>query len=292
MPDYDFPLWRPPSEGDNLIIQATLGCQFNGCTFCAMYKAKSFQVRPLDAVFADIKAAARARPGVRRVFLADGDAYTLPTGHLLAICARLRQDFPTLHRVSAYATPFNLLAKSADEIAALKQAGLSLVYVGVESGANSVLRAVGKGSAARMEQALARADEGGVKVSATVITGLGGQERWVEHVEETAALLSRVPVAYLSCLQLHVEPDMRDRFVSRFEGGFHWQGDRAILAEMRCLVDMLAPPRPVIFRSNHASNALALAGTLPKDRGRLLAQIDAALAMGDGALRPSWARGL
>ena len=117
---YDFPLWRPPSEGDNLIIQATLGCGFNGCTFCSMYKLKGYVERPLEAVFADIEQAARVWPHATRVFLADGDAYGLPTRTLLAICARLRACFPGLTRVSAYATPFNLLKKSVEEIGELK----------------------------------------------------------------------------------------------------------------------------------------------------------------------------
>lgn len=288
---YDFPLWRPPSEGDNLIIQATLGCRFNGCTFCSMYKEKDYRARSLDAVFDDIAVAARLWPDARRVFLADGDAYNLPTEHLAAICDRLAASFPDLQRVTAYATPFNLLAKSVEEIQALKAKRLNLVYVGIESGSDLILRKIRKGTARQMQDGLSRAAEAGLKVSATVITGLGGQAHWRQHMDETADLLNRVPVTFLSTLQLRLAPEVEAGFMDKFGEPFAWQDDRAILLEMRRLVERLAPPAPVIFRSNHASNALPLAGTLPKDRARVLAQIDQCLELGDG-LRPRWMRGL
>ena len=288
---YDFPLWRPPSEGDNLIIQATLGCGFNGCTFCSMYKIKGYQERPLEAVFADIEQAARVWPHATRVFLADGDAYGLPTEVLLAICAKLRACFPGLTRVSAYATPFNLLKKSAEEIRDLKAAKLSLVYVGIESGSDLILKKIAKGTSKVMADGLLRAAEGGLKVSATVINGLGGKTYWREHVEGTAALLNRVPVTYLSTLQLGLEDEVAPRFFERFGPDFVWQDDAGVLDEMALLVESLTPPQPVIFRSNHASNALPLAGTLPKDRTKVLAQIAAARGGGRG-LRPEWLRSL
>ncbi|MGE5476841.1 MAG: radical SAM protein [Bacteroidales bacterium] len=289
--NYDFPLWRPPSEGDNLIIQATLGCGFNNCTFCSMYKVKEYVERPLDDVFADIEAAARAWPDATRVFLADGDAYGLPTDHLAAICAKLKSCFPGLTRVSAYATPFNLLKKNVEEIQALKAAKLSLVYVGIESGSDLILRKIAKGTSKVMEQGLARAAEAGLKVSATVITGLGGKSHWQEHIDATADLLNRVPVTYLSTLQLGLEAEVAPRFFERFGEPFQWQDDAGVLDELRRLVERLAPPSPVIFRSNHASNALPLAGTLPKDKAKVLAQIDMAMA-GERGLRPAWMRGL
>ncbi|MCR6630651.1 MAG: radical SAM protein [Magnetospirillum sp.] len=288
---YDFPLWRPPSEGDNLIIQATLGCGFNGCTFCSMYKVKRYVERPLQAVFDDIEQAARVWPQASRVFLADGDAYGLPTETLAAICARLKECLPNLTRVSAYATPFNLLKKSVEEIQALKAARLSLVYVGIESGSDLILRKIAKGSAKVMEQGLARAAEAGLKVSATVINGLGGKTHWREHVDATADLINRVPVTYLSTLQLGLEEAVAPRFFERFGEPFQWQDDTGVLEELHHLVERLNPSSPVIFRSNHASNALPLAGTLPKDKGKVLAQIEQAMAGGRG-LRPGWMRGL
>jgi hypothetical protein len=142
-----------------------------------------------------------------------------------------------------------------------------------------------------MEQGLARAAEAGLKVSATVITGLGGKSHWQEHIDATADLLNRVPVTYLSTLQLGLEAEVAPRFFERFGEPFQWQDDAGVLEELRRLVERLAPPSPVIFRSNHASNALPLAGTLPKDKAKVLAQIDMAMA-GERGLRPAWMRGL
>lgn len=289
--DYDFPLWRPPSEGDNLIIQATLGCRFNGCTFCSMYKEKSFRARPLEEVFADMDRAARAWPDAHRVFLADGDAYCLPVEHLAALCDRLRATFPNLQRIAAYATPFDILKKSVDEIRMLKEKRLGLVYLGIETGSDTLLRKIRKGSAKHMEAGLKRAAEAGLKVSATVINGLGGKAHWQEHVDATADMINRAPPTYLSTLQLGLEETVAENFLEKFGPDFQWQDDRGVLEELHRLLQRLDPPSPVIFRSNHASNALALAGTLPKDRPRLLAQVGAALE-GGAALRPRWMRGL
>ena len=286
---YDLPLWRPPSEGPNLIVQATLGCSFNGCTFCSMYKTKDYRAKPLDALFADIDDAAQDWPDAHRVFLADGDALTLETDHLLAILQKLRATLPALARVSCYATPLNLNQKSHEELMALKAAGLTLVYLGVESGSDEVLKRVRKGSAKAMESGLKKAADAGLKVSATVILGLGGQTLWREHIEQTAALINRQPPTYLSTLQLGLDADVEPRFMEAFAkrgGAFTWQDDGGILQELAVLLENLAPPQPVIFRSNHASNCLALAGTLPKDGPRLVAAVRAAQAQPTTALRP------
>ncbi|WP_299443693.1 radical SAM protein [uncultured Rhodospira sp.] len=286
---YDMPLYRPPSEGNNLIIQATLGCSFNRCAFCSMYRSKVYRPRPLDDVFADIDAAARAWPAAHRIFLADGDALVLPTDHLLAILGRLMARFPNLARVSAYATPANLLKKSPEDLERLKAARLSLVYLGVESGSPAVLRRITKGASVNgMVTSLNKARAAGLKVSATVILGLAGAEGWEDHITATAALINQAPPAYLSTLQLYLEPERHGPFLeqmTRDGASFTFQDDAAILAEQRLFLEHLHPPAPVIFRSNHASNALALAGTLPKDRDRLLAQVTAAQAMMGG---PGW----
>jgi radical SAM superfamily enzyme YgiQ (UPF0313 family) len=289
---YDMPLFRPPSEGDNLIVQATLGCSFNQCSFCSMYKSKRFVARPLEQVFAHIDALARMDPTAHRVFLADGDALALPTEALEAIAAKLAATFPGLQRISAYATPGNLLRKTPDELARLKAAKLSLVYLGVESGSREVLRRISKGATADgMVEALDKARSAGIKVSATVILGLGGKRLAEEHAEATAALINRAPPTYLSTLQLTLMEDAAPNFLARWEGGFVPQDDTGVLIEQRRLLAALDPPHPVIFRSNHASNCLPLAGTLPRDKARLLAQVDGALA-GTNALRPEWLRGL
>ena len=180
---YDLPLYRPPSEGDNLIIQATLGCSFNQCSFCAMYRSKQYVERPLTDVFADIRNAAGDWPDAQRVFLADGDALTLPTEHLLAILRELATALPRLTRVSCYATPGNLQRKSAEELALLREHKLSLLYFGLESGSDLILKKITKGATQRrMAEVLTKAHASGMKISATVILGLGGNTHSDEQI--------------------------------------------------------------------------------------------------------------
>lgn len=289
---YDLPLYRPPSEGENLIIQATLGCSFNRCTFCSMYKSKEFQARDLADVFSDIAAAAEMQIDARRVFLADGDALVLPTDHLVAILDRLRTSLPELQRVSTYALPANLLKKSTEELRVLRERKLTLVYYGIESGSTDILRRIRKGATPQgMIEGLNKAREAGIKTSCTVILGAGGTNRWREHIEATAALVNATAPNFVSTLQLTLDETTREDFLASFGEPFAFQDDDGILAEQELFVSLLLPRSPVIFRSNHASNALPLAGTLPKDRLRLLAEI-AAARRGTLPLRPAWMRAL
>ena len=288
---YDLPVWRPPSEADSFILQATFGCSFNRCSFCSMYRTKAFTVRPLAAVNADIQTVARQYPNTRRVFLADGDALAAPTDHLLAILQALRVAFSRLERVSSYALPANLLKKSVAELGQLREAGLTLLYYGIETGSADLLKRITKGATpAVMITGLTKAGQAGLKVSATVILGLGGQSHWREHIDATAALVNQVELNYLSTLQLMLDPMIYDEFHRKFHEPFQPQDDLALLAEQVRLIEELNPPVPLTFRSNHASNALALAGELPRDREKLLAQLDQALA-GAAPLRPEWLRG-
>ncbi|MDG4594642.1 MAG: radical SAM protein [Candidatus Contendobacter sp.] len=289
--DYDMPLWRPPSEANSFILQATLGCSFNRCSFCSMYRTKQFAVRPLEQVRAEIQTMARAYPDVRRVFLADGDALAAPTEHLSEILKALSATFPRLERVSSYALPANLLKKSVEELTQLREAGLTLLYYGIETGSADLLKRVTKGATPEaMATGLGKAKEAGLKISATVILGLGGQAYWREHIDATAELVNQVELDYLSTLQLMIDPSIREEFHRKFREPFREQDDYALLAEQVWLIERLNPPAPLVFRSNHASNALALAGTLPQDRERLLAQLRRALA-GAVRLRPEWLRG-
>lgn len=289
---YDMPLYRPPSEGPNLIIQATIGCSFDQCTFCSMYREKTYRARSLDDVFADIDDAAADWPDAHRVFLADGDAMTLPTDHLLAILDKLAQSLPNLARVSSYATPSNLLRKTPEDLAALKAARLTLVYIGVESGDTAMMKRIRKGATQdSMARAINRASDAGLKTSATVILGLGGRTHWRDHIQGTADLINRAPPTYLSTLQLRLAPNVHDRFMEEFGEPFEWQDDDAMLVEQEHLLAALNPPKPVIFRSNHASNSFPLAGNLPRDRDRLLGELAAARS-GAAALRPAFMRGL
>lgn len=289
---YDMPLFRPPAEGDNLIIQATLGCSFNQCSFCAMYRSKRYIERPLAAVCADIRQAAADWPDARRVFLADGDALALPTEHLLAILRQLAAALPRLTRVSCYATPGNIQRKSAEELALLREYKLNLLYFGLESGSDLILKKITKGATQRrMAEVLHKAHASGMKVSATVILGLGGSKHSDEHIDGTIALLNSAPVTYLSTLQLHLDASLEEEFQRKYGEPFEMPGDLAILQEQERLISGLNPPQPVVFRSNHASNALALAGNLPRDKEKLLRQVREAMA-GNRPLRPYYMRGL
>ena len=291
-PDYDEPLFRPPAEGGNLIIQATLGCSFNRCSFCAMYRAKRYLARPLDAVCRDIDAAAHAWPEARRVFLADGDALALPTEHLLALLQKLSATLPRLTRVSCYATPSNLRRKSVAALESLRAHKLGLLYVGIESGADAILKRITKGATARtIAAALHKAHDCGMKVSGTVILGLGGTRHSAEHIDGTLELLSRAPLTQLSTLQLWLDDAVAAEFHAKYGEPFELPDDLGLLQEQARLIGALQPPRPLLFRSNHASNALPLQGTLPRERARLLAQLDEALH-GRVPLRPSHLRGM
>ena len=289
--NYDMPLWRPPSEADSFILQVTLGCSFNRCSFCSMYRSKQFTVRPLETLQAEMQAMARAYPDVRRVFLADGDALAAPTAFLLEILNILSVTFPRLERVASYALPANLLKKSVEELRQLQEAGLTLLYYGIETGSADLLKRISKGATPEvMITGLTKAKQAGLTLSATVILGLGGQRYWQEHIDATANLVNQVDLDYLSTLQLMLDPAIHEEFHRKFREPFQLQDDQALLEEQARLIERLQPPTPLTFRSNHASNALALAGTLPQDRERLLDMLAAARA-GHLRLRPDWLRG-
>ncbi len=295
MLDYHMPLYRPPSEANSLILQVTLGCSFNRCSFCSMYRSKHFEIRPIDEVLSEIDTVKRAYGGARRVFLADGDALACSTDHLLMILDALQEAFPALERVTAYALPNNLQRKSSKELATLREHRLTMIYYGIESGSTEILKRITKGATPQsMVEGLNKAKEAGLTVSATVILGLGGRTYWQEHVDETASLVNRLRLDYLSTLQLHLEPVVEGEFMEKFArrgGEFKSQGDIGILEEQLRLIAKLEPPTPLVFRSNHASNALPLRGTLPGDRELLLSALRAARA-GQIALRPLPIRGL
>ncbi len=291
MINYDMPLYRPPSEGPNLIIQATLGCSYNRCTFCSMYRSKTFLVRPMDQALAEIEKAAKLQPDARRVFLADGDALVLPNAQLITILDHLKKHLPRLTRVSSYALPNNLKKKSVEELAELKEHGLSLIYYGLESGSKIILKKIRKGATPdAIVEGLKKAHTAGIKVSATVILGLGGKIYWQEHIDETAKLINRLELDYLSTLQLGLEPVVEKEFHDSFGDDFEWQDDQGMLHEQARLIAQINPARPVIFRSNHASNSLPLKGNLPKDHDRLLEELQQA-ENGEISLVPEFLRG-
>lgn len=290
--NYEQPLYRPPSEADNLILQVTIGCRFNRCSFCSMYKQKDYRQKTLDELEQDIIKAQQVYPDTRRIFLADGDAFNLDSQTLLIILKKLASAFPRLTRVSCYATPANIASKSLNELRKLKLNKLSLLYVGIETGDNLLLKYISKGaSQSSITKSLQLADQAAIKVSATIILGLGGQQYWQQHINETVELLNQAPVSYLSTLQLYLDKQSETSFYQPFDNSFQHQDDLSILLELRTLIQNLSPPKALLFRSNHASNALALGGSLPKDKTRLLAEIDHAMK-DNKLLRPDYLRSL
>jgi radical SAM superfamily enzyme YgiQ (UPF0313 family) len=256
-----------------------------------MYRTKIFSVRSLQAVSDEIQQVAQRYPNVRRVFLADGDALAAPTAHLTAILERLNAAFPQLERVSCYALPANLLKKTVEELRDLRDTGLRLIYYGIETGHPNLLKQITKGATPEiMITGLRKAKAAGLHISATLILGLGGQRHWQEHIDASAELVNHIELDYLSTLQLMLDPTIHEEFHRKFREPFQPQNDLALLQEQVRLLERLNPPAPLVFRSNHASNALALAGTLPQERPMLLARLQQALA-GELRLRPDWLRG-
>ncbi len=299
---YDMPLYRPPSEHDALILQVTLGCSNNECTFCEMYTSKRFGVRKADEVLAELAWARKEVGGradqLRKIFLADGDAFLLSSRRLLPIVDACKDAFPNA-RVSAYAQPSNILAKKPEELDALRDAGLTRVYVGVESGDPDTLERLKKGATDReIVDSILLAEEHGIEVSATVLLGVGGADDagMERHADATARVLSDASPTFASALVCSVA-EASPRFYRPMPGGFALPEREGTLVELRRLIAGIAPFRPVEFRSNHGSNHLALKGSLPADRDALLGAIDRVLdelhTHGDSPhLRPESARGL
>jgi radical SAM superfamily enzyme YgiQ (UPF0313 family) len=287
---YEGKLYRPPSEADAFIVQATIGCSWNHCTYCDMYREKEFRVRSLDETLADIDAAGSAfGDDVQKLFVADGDALMLPRGHWLAILERARKRFPNLRRASCYAMARNVLEKTDDELRALREAGLQILYIGPESGDDVTLKRIAKGDDfAEHVLAAQRAKAAGMELSVIVLLGIA-MERSAEHAARTAELITQMDPEYFAALTVTVVPGTPLAKLST-KGKFAVPEVDGLLRELRAIVDA-ARPTDALFRTNHASNYLPLGGRLPRDRERIVSLIDRALA-GELKLRPEWSRGL
>lgn len=287
---YEGKLYRPPSEADALIVQATIGCSWNHCTYCDMYREKTFRVRPLEETLEDLDRAARGfGDDVEKLFVADGDALILEMDHWMPILERARRSFPNLRRVSCYAMARNVLAKTDDELRTLAENGLSLLYVGPESGDDPTLKKIAKGDdAAAHVEAARRAHAAGMQLSVIALLGIA-MDRSEEHARATADLVTKMDPAFFSALTVTIVPDTPlDRLAKK--GRFEVPAVPGLLRELRTMVDHTRPTNAV-FRTNHASNYLPLGGHLPRDRERIVAVIDAALR-GEIGLRPERTRGL
>lgn len=272
MPRYIEPLFRPPSEASSLIFQITVGCSQNSCTFCGMYKGKKFHIRPVEEILHEIDNIPRQyKTAITRVFLADGDALVYPFGGLVEILDKLSATFPHLTRVGAYASPNSLTTKAAEQLAVLREKRLRILYFGLESGDDATLELIRKGFTAKeMAQLALKASASRMKLSVTAILGLAGRDRSLEHARATAAWVNQVNPEYFSLLTLFHRHN--EEFVRNLSQCTH----RELMLEARELLLHLKPTR-TILRSNHVSNFLNLAGSYPKDRQRLIAEIDVAM---------------
>ena len=281
MPRYIEPVFRPPSEARSLIFQITVGCSQNSCTFCGMYKGKSFHVRPLQEILTEIsEIPAHYRSHIDRIFLADGDALVYPHEDLCTILDALAAAFPGLTRVGSYASPNSLTTKSHAQLVRLREKRLKILYFGLESGDDPTLQSINKGfDSERMAELALTARGAGMKLSVTAILGLAGAGRSLEHARATAAWVNRVNPEFFSLLTLFHRHN--DDFILTLQQCTR----RELLLEAREMLLNLQPAR-TILRSNHVSNFLNLSGSYPKDRERLIADLDA--AMRHAALRPGF----
>ena len=287
---YSGAVYRPPSEAHSLIVQCTLGCSHNKCAFCIMYKGKQFSINPVEQVLSDLAEARSYYSRIERIFLADGDALILPMDYLLTVLDFIRQYFPECERVTCYASPSSIRLRTEDELRTLREKGLSMVYMGLESGSDAVLERMRKGhTAAEIVDMGRKVRRNGIALSVTAITGLGGAELLREHAVETAKAFNGMNPEYIGLLTLMVEPGtpLYDWVQS---GAFRLLDRAQVLEETRLLVDALDSPGSV-FRMNHASNYLSLRGTLNGDKAAMLAEI-ARAAQDLSRLRPEGWRAL
>ncbi len=285
-------IFRPPSEADSLLLQVTVGCTHNRCTFCRMYVGTTFRTKAWDVVAADIEEAAAIGPVYRRLFLCDGDALILSTEKLLRILRAIRERLPWVERVGTYGDSRSVLKKSVAELVELRDAGLGIVYHGLESGDDEVLTRVQKGGT--RAEAIATAErlrESGITHSVMVLLGVGGAELSRRHAESTATCLTEMDPRYVGALTTMVVPGTRLHEQQR-DGEFELPNKFGLLAELRTIVADSDFTR-CRFSSNHASNYLPIRCELPRDKVEVVTVLDRVLASADeSVLKPEWLRGL
>jgi radical SAM superfamily enzyme YgiQ (UPF0313 family) len=282
MPEYEGVVIRPPSEADSLILQYTIGCSHNQCIFCPAYKEKRFRVRSLAEMERDVDGCLPAFAGTRRVFLADGDALAAPFPDLLALFSLLRSRFPKLQRIGMYANARNILEKSSEELGRLREAGLGILYLGIESGDDELLHWMKKGAtAADMIEAGQRVKEAGIKLSVTVLLGIGGTEKSAEHARLTGKLLSAIDPDYVGALTTMAVKGT-PLYGLEQQGRFRLPSAFAILSELAEMLEHTTMTRGLFF-ANHASNYLPVRVRMPSERDKVVAMIRAFVQEGDAS---------
>ena len=289
--EYEGIVIRPPSEAESLILQVTLGCSHNRCTFCPTYKGRRFRIKDLADIKAEIDEAASYGP-FRKVFLADGDALIIPQPKLLAILDYLREKIRGLRRVGIYGNAKSILRKSVDELRDLKNRKLGIVYLGVETGDPSLLERIHKGATyEQMVEAGRRVKEAGITLSVTVLLGMGGTEHAHPHALATARILSDIDPDFASALTLMVVPGT-PLYEEKETGRFQLPSPFQLLEELGTIIAS-SNFSQCYFTANHASNYLPLKARLPRDKEAIVDLIHQVVSSGDKSrLRPEFLRGL
>lgn len=287
---YEGNIIRPPSEANSILLQVTVGCSHNKCAFCGTYQGERFKIKADDIINADIQFAAENCRRQRRVFLCDGDALIIPQRRLLKILQAVKDRLPWVTRVGAYANAKSLKMKTPEELQILNQAGLGILYMGLESGDDVTLKAITKGAdSTRMIDMGRKARAAGFKLSVTVLLGIAGRERSLVHAKETGRVLTAIDPDYIGALSLMLVPGTQ-LFDEHRAGRFPMMDPEEMLLELRTMFAETHLSKG-LFHANHASNYLPIRARLPKDRESVLSLIDKALA-GDVALKPEWLRAL
>ena len=274
MLNYDAPLYRPPSEAKSLIFQVTLGCSFNECSFCDMYRSKEYSERSWEEVKSEIDLMAKTLPDTTRIFLADGDALNLSTDYMVQIVEYIYQKFPNLERVSCYAMPMNLLKKTPEELNMMNKAGQNRLYLGIETGNDIILKKVTKGATqSTMIKSCNKAKDAGFTLSCMVILGLGGNKYTKENAVDTAKVINAVQPDYVGALTLYLENGIKEEFLTKFEGEFERLTDSEAIDELELLISEINVDNAIVFRANHGSNAYNIGGTFPQNKLEMLEKI-------------------
>lgn len=271
-------IYRPPSEAYSLLVQVTIGCSHNKCTFCNMYKEKQFRLRKMEEVLEDLDWARNAYGNVRRIFLCDGDALCLSNSKLVTILDYIKKKFPECERVTTYGRATDALRKTDEELQELKDHGLSMVYLGAESGSPKVLEDICKGETREeLITGVQKLEKNGLQTSVTFISGLAGQDGWEDHAIQTGTMITEMNASYVSLLTLMAQrpAPLVDDIMS---GKFKVLTPEQVLFETRLLLQHANPEKSCVFRSNHASNYVSLRGNLPEDNERLIGQLERCMA--------------
>ena len=274
---YEGSIYRPPSEAYSLLVQVTVGCTHNKCTFCSMYKDKQFHIRKLEEVLED-RAWARAHyPRVERIFLCDGDALALSMNKLMPILDYIRKNFPECERVTVYGRAEDALRKTDEELRQLYEAGMTMVYVGAESGSEKVLQDINKGETRQqLIDGVKKIEASGMKASVTFISGLAGKAGWEDHAIETGKMISEMSPSYVALLTLMVDPSVP--IAEEFRSGrLQLLSPEEVTAETLLMLQHTEVTKKCVFRSNHASNYLSLKGNLPEDKESMMATLREAM---------------